>query len=130
MKRPLDTASSGHRAQNQLAMNDPPRCLKTCIAPAAGANHKMPSGEGKKELWRRDHTLRRWAAKRPRGALSVGRQLPVLGPALVGGLWWLGFNLSVAVAVTTPWPEEVRDDATDNDPCPDRDVPTVPDVAD
>lgn len=64
--------------------------------------------------------------------VDVGRQLPVLGPALVGGLWlvwWLGFNLSVAVAVTTPWPEEVRDDATDNDPCPDRDVPTVPDVA-
>src|SRR5258706_12815777 len=23
----------------------------------------MPSGEGKKELWRRDHTLRRWAAQ-------------------------------------------------------------------
>ena len=51
------------RAQNQLAMNDLPRCLKTCIAPVAGANHKMPSGEGKKELWRRDHTLRRWAAQ-------------------------------------------------------------------
>src|SRR5258707_14611809 len=33
------------------------------IAPAAGANHKMPSGEGKKELWRRDHALRRWAAQ-------------------------------------------------------------------
>src|SRR5258705_7762813 len=44
-------------------MNDLPRCLKTCIVPAAGANHKMPSGEGKKELWRRDHTLRRWAAQ-------------------------------------------------------------------
>ena len=23
----------------------------------------MPSGEGKKELWRRDHTLRRWATQ-------------------------------------------------------------------
>ena len=23
----------------------------------------MPSGEGKEELWRRDHTLRRWAAQ-------------------------------------------------------------------
>jgi len=23
----------------------------------------MPSGEGKKELWRRDHTLRHWAAQ-------------------------------------------------------------------
>src|SRR5260221_1790383 len=63
MKRPLDTASSGHRAQNQLAMNDLPRCLKTCIAPAAGANHKLPSGEGKKELWRRNHTLQRCAAQ-------------------------------------------------------------------
>src|SRR5260370_24346910 len=27
MKRPLDIASSGHRAQNQLAMNDPPPVL-------------------------------------------------------------------------------------------------------
>ena len=51
------------RAQNQLAMNDLPRCLKTCIALATGANHKMPSCEGKKELWRRDHTLRPWAVQ-------------------------------------------------------------------
>src|SRR5712672_3132261 len=28
MKRPLDIASSGHRAQNQLAMNDPAPVLK------------------------------------------------------------------------------------------------------
>ena len=77
--------------------------------------------------------IRRRPALRVGVDVDVGRQLPVLGPALVGGLWlmwWLGFNLSVAVAVTTPWPEEARDDATDNDPCPDRDVPTVPDVAD
>ncbi len=54
---------TAHRAQNQLAMNDLPRCLKTCIALATGANHKMPSCEGKKELWRRDHTLRPWAVQ-------------------------------------------------------------------
>ena len=54
--------------------------------------------------------------------VDVGRELPVLGPALVGGLWlmwWLGFNLSVAVAVTTSWPEEARDNAMDRYPCPD-----------
>ena len=54
----------------------------------------MPSGEGKKELWRRDHTLRRWAAQAAplvrshlAGAMSldyraVTRAMPLAAPAV------------------------------------------------
>src|SRR5258706_5080639 len=51
----------------------------------------MPSGEGKKELWRRDHTLRRWAAQAAPLVSSnlAGEVMPMMVTArMIGVMTW------------------------------------------
>ncbi len=68
----------------------------------------MPFGEGKKELWRRDHTLRRWAAQAAplvrsnlAGAMTLNRRAAARATGRAGAQGPLCGNRSRASGAVT-----------------------------
>src|SRR5258706_8056137 len=75
MKRPLDMASSGHRAQNQLAMNDPPPVLIDLHSASSRRESQNAFRRRKKgTVATRPHSSALGRTSGPASALKLGRR--------------------------------------------------------
>src|SRR5258707_15371869 len=75
MKRPLDIASSGHRAQNQLAMNDPPPVLIDLHSASSRRESQNAFRRRKKgTVATRPHSSALGRTSGPASALKLGRR--------------------------------------------------------